>query len=168
MSNMNIKQSSKKVKRDYDLNIAHTGYNEAENGKSKTQFSIDQIEDFNDFCIKNFDKWNRMFKGIASSIIRYENEIFHIEIKNSETQVDSTKGLAEEIAGQWHENIKRYTSFQPKAFVIYLYNTNRLPGYFTTKSTSEEEKEQLKKDSEVKEKTQLIGILPLLQVRREK
>jgi hypothetical protein len=168
MSNMNIKQRSKKVKRDYDLNIAYTGYNEAENGKSKTQFSIEQIDEFNDFCIKNFDKWNRMFKGIASGIIRYENDIFHIEIKNSGAQVDSTKELAIELAGQWQQNIKRYTPFQPKALVIYLYNTNRIPGYFTTKSTSEEEKEQLKKDSEVKEKRQLIGILPLLKVRREK
>ena len=168
MSNTKKTQCSSNETREYNAKLVYTGYNESEPGKSKTQFSNNQIEEFNDFCIKNFDKWNRMFKGIASSITRYENEIFHIEIKNSGTQVDTTKGLAEEIAGQWHENIKRYTSFHPKAFVIYLYNTNRIPGYFTTKSTSEEEKEQLKKDSEVKEKTQLIGILPLLQVRREK
>jgi len=168
MSITNTKQGSKKETRSYDLNIAYTGHNEAENGKSKTQFSLDQIVEFNDFCIKNFDKWNRMYSGISSCIILYENDIFHIEIKNSGTRVDSTKELAIELAGQWQQNIKRYTPFQPKAFVIYLYNTNRIPGYFITKSTSKEEKEQLKKDSEVEEKKQLIGILPLLQVRREK
>jgi hypothetical protein len=168
MSNMNTNQSSKEVTRDYDLNIAYTGYNEAENGKSKTQFSLNQIEEFNSFCIKNFDKWNRMYQGISSSLTLYKDNVMHIEVNNSEIKVDSTKQLAIEFAEQWKEHVRRYTSLMPEAFVVYLYSTNRLPGFTCNKDTSKEEKERLVAATKVKETKKIVGILSGLFVRREK
>jgi hypothetical protein len=168
MSNTNIKQGSKKETRDYDLNIAYTGYNEAENGKSKTQFSFDQIEEFNTFCIKNYDKWNRMYQGISSSLTLYKDNIMHIEVINSEIKVDSTKQLAIKFVEQWKEHVRRYTSLMPEAFVVYLYSTNRLPGFTFSKDTSEEEKERLVVATKVEETKKIVGILSGIFVRREK
>jgi hypothetical protein len=168
MSNTNTEQSNKKVTREYELNIAYTGHNEAENGKSKTQFSLDQIGEFNSFCIKNFDKWNRMYQGISSSLTLYKDDIMHIEVNNSDIKVDSTKQLAIAFVEQWKGHVRRYTSLMPEAFVVYLYSTNRLSGFTCNIDTSKEERERLVAATKVKETKKIVGILSGLFVRREK
>lgn len=157
MSNTNKTQCSNNETREYQDRLTYTGYNETEDGKSKTQFSSDQIKEFNSFCIKNYDKWNRMFDGISSHIKLYEDNIIQIIVDNSETKYDSTKELAVQFINRWIGHLKRHTSLKPDGYVVYLYSTNKSPGFIYTKNTPK--KEKLIATTKTEEKKELAEIL---------
>ena len=68
------------------------------NNQNLTEFEVKKISER---YVCSVDKWNRMYAGIASNLTRYEDDIIHIKVENTEKVKPSSFETAENIVKTW-------------------------------------------------------------------
>lgn len=67
----------------------------------KITLSQDEVERISSKSIRGYDKWFRIYAGIASELERYENNILYLRIANTEKIWPSCYETAEKFACKW-------------------------------------------------------------------
>lgn len=70
--------------------------------------------------IKGYDKWYRMFMGIASDLEKYEDGVIYLKISNTEKHLPSSYATAIKFARHWVSWNKELASAQ--GFVVSFYS----------------------------------------------
>ena len=73
------------------------------NNQNRESLSQVEVKEIASRYIRGFDKWYRMYAGIASNLERYESGIMYLRIENTEEIKPSNYETAVEFARKWME-----------------------------------------------------------------
>ncbi len=74
-----------------------------DNNQNRESFSHVEVKEIASRYISRFDKWYRMYAGIASVLERYESSTMYLRIENTEKTKPSSYETAVEFARKWME-----------------------------------------------------------------
>ncbi|MEK7568040.1 MAG: hypothetical protein AAB498_00155 [Patescibacteria group bacterium] len=89
-----------------------------ENQNAKT-LSDSEVKQISSTSIRGWDKWNRMYAGIASNLEKYENDIIYLRIENTEKTFPSSYETAIRFTHSWINGNEELR--QAKGFVVSFY-----------------------------------------------
>ena len=69
----------------------------------KGQFTTERLRAINHRHIRRVDKFYRMYAGLSSQLVRFEDDIMYVEIMNTERHILSTFNTAVAFASRWRE-----------------------------------------------------------------
>ena len=91
----------------------------------------EKIKEIRNHSVQNYDKWNRMCRGMGSELERCDDGILYLRIRNSEKFAPSTLAIARQFVESWISWNKELRDARGFVVLFYRIQTGELINIFS-------------------------------------